>query len=291
MRAASLHADQRKAAVVFVHAGLKDAGDVKAPHARLHAARRRRALRRDQHHGASPTSRIERMRQRRSQDDAIATGLRSSMRPRIDVLRKPVGVRSSVRQNAAHWCRRRAAHGPAAPAPRCTAPRPARPALQGPVPRARQSASVPSRPVSVACAVTLRMRVRSSRSKPFMTDSTTISTATPSIRPERRHHRDEGKETAAAASSADSACRSAIRSRRAHDASLVAQRLGRRRCARRAAPDRPSQAASGAAPPALIQPTSRAVQVGRNGGAVVDVRIEELKAKRALEHTARRARR
>ena len=35
----------------------------------------------------------------------------------------------------------------------------------------------------VACAVTARMRVRSSRSKPFMTDSTTMSVATPSIRP------------------------------------------------------------------------------------------------------------
>ena len=48
---------------------------------------------------------------------------------------------------------------------------------------ARQSLSVPSRPMSVACEVTARMRLRSSRSKPFMTESTTISTATPSARP------------------------------------------------------------------------------------------------------------
>jgi len=48
---------------------------------------------------------------------------------------------------------------------------------------ARQSGSVPSSPISVACAVTDSMRVRSSRSKPFITESTTISTAMPSVRP------------------------------------------------------------------------------------------------------------
>ena len=37
--------------------------------------------------------------------------------------------------------------------------------------------------VTVACEVMLRMRSRSSRSKPFMTDSTTISTATPIATP------------------------------------------------------------------------------------------------------------
>jgi hypothetical protein len=35
----------------------------------------------------------------------------------------------------------------------------------------------------VACAVTARIRLRSSRSKPFMTDSTTIRVATPSVSP------------------------------------------------------------------------------------------------------------
>ena len=35
----------------------------------------------------------------------------------------------------------------------------------------------------VACEVTVRMRLRSSRSKPFMTDSTTMRVATPSARP------------------------------------------------------------------------------------------------------------
>ena len=48
---------------------------------------------------------------------------------------------------------------------------------------ARQSAIDPSRPVSVACEVTDSMRERSSRSKPFITDSTTTSTATPSASP------------------------------------------------------------------------------------------------------------
>src|SRR4051812_18458376 len=38
-------------------------------------------------------------------------------------------------------------------------------------------------PISMACEVTLRMRVRNSRSKPFITDSTTTSVATPSVRP------------------------------------------------------------------------------------------------------------
>src|SRR4029453_4990945 len=38
-------------------------------------------------------------------------------------------------------------------------------------------------PISIACDVTLRMRVRSSRSKPFITDSTTTSVATPSVSP------------------------------------------------------------------------------------------------------------
>jgi hypothetical protein len=38
-------------------------------------------------------------------------------------------------------------------------------------------------PVSVACEVTARMRVRSSRSKPFMTDSTAMRVATPSVSP------------------------------------------------------------------------------------------------------------
>ena len=88
-------------------------------------------------------------------------------------------------------------------------------------------AACPQAPMSVACAVTLRMRVRSSRSKPFMTDSTTISTATPSTSPEDRHQRDEGDEIRAGAPSAGSACRSAIHMRR-HERSLVAQRLGRR---------------------------------------------------------------
>ena len=47
----------------------------------------------------------------------------------------------------------------------------------------RQSGSGPSRPMSVACDVTDRMRERSSRSKPFITDNTTTSTATPRARP------------------------------------------------------------------------------------------------------------
>ena len=41
----------------------------------------------------------------------------------------------------------------------------------------------PSRPEIVACAVRLKMRVRRTSSKPFMTDSTTISTATPEAKP------------------------------------------------------------------------------------------------------------
>ena len=48
---------------------------------------------------------------------------------------------------------------------------------------ARQSGNAPSSPVSVACEVTASMRERSSRSNPFITESTTMSTATPSIRP------------------------------------------------------------------------------------------------------------
>ncbi len=47
----------------------------------------------------------------------------------------------------------------------------------------RQSERRPSRPEIVACAVRLRIRVRNSSSKPFITDSTTISTATPSASP------------------------------------------------------------------------------------------------------------
>ncbi len=38
-------------------------------------------------------------------------------------------------------------------------------------------------PLMVACEVTERMRVRSSRSKPFMTESTTMRVATPSVSP------------------------------------------------------------------------------------------------------------
>ena len=47
----------------------------------------------------------------------------------------------------------------------------------------RQSGRPAPNAVSVACDVMLRMRVRSSRSKPFMTDSTTISVATPIATP------------------------------------------------------------------------------------------------------------
>ena len=42
---------------------------------------------------------------------------------------------------------------------------------------------MPFSPTMVACEVTASMRVRSSRSKPFITDSTTISVATPSVSP------------------------------------------------------------------------------------------------------------
>src|SRR5690242_7896691 len=38
-------------------------------------------------------------------------------------------------------------------------------------------------PISIACEVTLRMRVRSSRSKPFITDNATTRVATPRARP------------------------------------------------------------------------------------------------------------
>ena len=48
---------------------------------------------------------------------------------------------------------------------------------------AGQSASPSPKAVIVACEVRLRMRERSSCSKPFMTDSTTISTATPIATP------------------------------------------------------------------------------------------------------------
>jgi hypothetical protein len=41
----------------------------------------------------------------------------------------------------------------------------------------------PSSPVMVAWEVTASMRLRSSRSKPLITDITTMSTATPSARP------------------------------------------------------------------------------------------------------------
>jgi hypothetical protein len=41
----------------------------------------------------------------------------------------------------------------------------------------------PIRDLTVACEVTASMRVRSSRSNPFSTDITTMSTATPSARP------------------------------------------------------------------------------------------------------------
>jgi hypothetical protein len=47
----------------------------------------------------------------------------------------------------------------------------------------RQSGMTPSTPVMVACEVTVSMRLRSSRSKPLSTDSTTMSTATPSASP------------------------------------------------------------------------------------------------------------
>jgi len=49
----------------------------------------------------------------------------------------------------------------------------------------------------VACEVTARIRLRSSRSKPFMTDSTTMSVATPSVSPHTGHERDERHEAAA----------------------------------------------------------------------------------------------
>ena len=110
----------------------------------------------------------------------------------------------------------------------------------------RQSASVPSRPESVACAVTLRMRVRSSRSKPFMTDSTTISIATPSVSPEHRDQRDEGHKAApmrrAQVARADQpfVC--------AGHAPIRSAALRRAPCARRAAPDKASQIRSGRAP-------------------------------------------
>ena len=47
----------------------------------------------------------------------------------------------------------------------------------------RQLRIRPSSPEIVACAVRLKMRVRSTSSKPFITDRTTISTATPSASP------------------------------------------------------------------------------------------------------------
>ncbi len=47
----------------------------------------------------------------------------------------------------------------------------------------RQFVIRPSSPEIVACAVRLKIRVRNTSSKPFITDSTTISTATPSARP------------------------------------------------------------------------------------------------------------
>jgi hypothetical protein len=47
----------------------------------------------------------------------------------------------------------------------------------------RHSGNPAENAVSVACDVMLRIRVRSSRSNPFMTDSTTISTATPIATP------------------------------------------------------------------------------------------------------------
>jgi hypothetical protein len=43
------------------------------------------------------------------------------------------------------------------------------------------------------------MRSRTSRSKPFMTDNTTISTATPIATPRHRDGRDEGDEAIATA--------------------------------------------------------------------------------------------
>ena len=46
-----------------------------------------------------------------------------------------------------------------------------------------QSGIRPSSPEMVACAVRLRIRVRNSSSNPFITDRTTINTATPSASP------------------------------------------------------------------------------------------------------------
>ena len=111
-------------------------------------------------------------------------GVRSERSPAVSRCASPLVVRSSdgstPRTRAPIMCRPyansawlstygAAATTPLAPRTRCC--------------RACQSLSLPSRPAMVACEVTASMRVRSSRSKPFITESTTISVATPSIRP------------------------------------------------------------------------------------------------------------
>ncbi len=111
-------------------------------------------------------------------------GARSSSRPAFRWPAKPVALRSSSGSTprieaptvftpcASNPCA--STKGTAAWTPGCLR------ALRW---TAGQSVSVSSRPVNVAWEVTLRMRVRSSLSNPFMTERTTSSVATPSISP------------------------------------------------------------------------------------------------------------
>ena len=100
---------------------------------------------------------------------AVANRRRAAPRPAI--------CRAAERPTT---CRR----GSTCPALRYTAPRRRRPGSAG-VFRdpAASSGSAPRDPRWWREPVRLRMRVRSTSSKPFMTDSTTISTATPSAKP------------------------------------------------------------------------------------------------------------
>ena len=177
--------DVGEIAVELVHAGVEDADDFEAAHARHDARRRHGAQRRDDHDAIAHAD-AERLRQLVAEHDAELAGRSAANEPASDfvgddrdlsfVLRQHAGddraaalaaAREQQRLLFDERCSGRAPTGYRAPAPRCPASRPG----------AELSA------LMLACEVRLRMRPRTSRSKPFITESTTMSTATPIAMP------------------------------------------------------------------------------------------------------------
>jgi hypothetical protein len=115
----------------------------------------------------------------------------------------------------------------------------------------RQFGMRPSRPEIVACAVRLKIRVRNSSSKPFMTDKTTMSTATPSARPDDRDAGDQRDEAALGGSAQVSQSQESLHTSRA---SFVPQALRRVEFCEAFRPDRPWRRRSAAGRPRRSAP-------------------------------------